>query len=149
MRASYLLTVFFIFASLSVQAQFDSTKAIEKSKGYWNYPFRKGLLLGSNPQNYQTKKSTFITYNPDTAFAVFDGYVFSVTNIDSSYLLITKYANYTIGYFGLERPFIKVGDIIKSGQAIAITAKDFDDTFSLDIHLSKDSNDLYAHDWFK
>ena len=149
MRTSYFLTTFFILAFTKNYAQFDSTKVFEKSKGLWKYPIRKGTLIGNGPANYTSKKCTFITNKADSVFAVFDGYVFTIRNIDSAYLLITKYANYTIAYFGLEKPLVKEGDIIKSGQPLAIICKDLEDLFTLDVYLAKGTSDLDAHKWFK
>lgn len=149
MKTLCLIVTFLIFISISVFAQLDSNRIFEKSKGTWQYPLRSGMLLGPSTQGYMGKKAIFITGKSDSVFAVFSGKAVSIKEVDSAYLIITKFKDYYITYYGLTQPLINIGDFVSAGQQIGNLAKDLDGAFSLDIYLNKKSDELDTHLWFK
>ena len=149
MRTLRLIIAFIFFISSPVLAQVDSNRIFEKSKGTWKWPIHSGMLLGPNTQGFKGVRAIFITGKSDSVFAVFSGRVVSIKEVDSAYMIVTKYKDYFITYYGLQKPIINIGDYIIKEQQIGNLAKNFDGNFSLDIYLTKKSDELDTHLWFK
>ena len=149
MKTLCFVITFLFSISENSSAQVDSNLLFQKTKGTWQYPIRTGTMLGPNTHGYPGKKATFIAKKSDSVFAIYSGQAVSIENIDSAYLVITKYKDYFISYYGLTTPLIKLGDIVIAGQHIGNLAEDLEGLFSLDIFLNKNSDDLDVHLWFK
>ena len=149
MKTTTLLITFLFSLSVYALAQVDSNRVIEKTKGTWPYPLRSGILLGPSTHGYQEKKATFIGSNNDSVFAICSGKVIAIQQIESVYLIITKYKDYFITYDGLKIPKLNIGDLIVKGKYIGNLAENLDGEFSLDVHLNKKSDELDTHLWFK
>ena len=144
------LTITFLFSiSVYALAQVDSNRVIEKTKGTWPYPLRSGILLGPSTHRYLGKKATFIGTNNDSVFAICSWQVVSIEQIESVYLIITKYKDYFITYDGLKIPKLNIGDLVVKGKYIGNLTENLDEEFSLDVYLSKNSDELDMHLWFK
>jgi hypothetical protein len=144
-----LIVTFVSFISSPILSQVDSNKVFEKSKGTWMAPIHSGRQLGPNTQGIQGSRAIFISGKSDSVFAVFSGLAVSIKEIDSAYIIITKYKDYFIAYYGLKKPIINIGDFITTGQQIGNLAQDSEGIFSLDIYLTSKSGELDPHLWFK
>ena len=149
MKTTTLLITFLFSLSVYTLAQVDSNRVIEKTKGTWPYPLRSGILLGPSPHRYQGKKATFFGNNNDSIFAICTGKVISIKQMESVYLIITKYKDFFITYDGLKIPKLNIGDLIVKGKYIGNLAENQDGEFSLDVYLYKNSDQLDIHLWFK
>ena len=149
MKKINLILLFLFSISVNALAQVDSNQVIEKTKGTLPYPLRSGTLLGPSTYRYFGKKATFIGSNNDSVFAICSGKVIAIQQIESVYLIITKYKDYFITYDGLKIPKLNIGDLIVKGKYIGNLAENLDGIFSLDVHLNKNSDELDTHLWFK
>jgi len=156
--ATLRLLILFLFTFSNVSAQVDSTILFEESKGTWEYP----ISNFSEIENLDTKTTDipagscksyfpiiFVSENSQIVKAVFDGQVLMVQNIDSSYFIMTKYGDYFISYYGLEKPFISKGIYIKKGQTISTLHKDYDAKYRIEINLTTERRVLNPFIWFK
>ena len=149
MKTVSLILIFLFSISVYALAQVDSNRLLEKTKGTWPYPLRSGILLGPSTHGYLEKKATFIGKNNDSVFTICSGKVVSIKQIESVYLVITKYKDYFIAYDGLKIPKLDIGELVVKGKYIGNLAENLDGEYSLDVYLNKNSDELDIHLWFK
>jgi len=87
---------------------------------------------------------------PEDVYAIFDGEVIMVTDIDSSlYLVMAKYDDYYVTYVGIEKPGLYKGQHIRMGEKIARTTKDIDGKFTLELYMAKRMKQLQPFEWLE
>jgi len=153
MRAPFFIIFLILTNSKVVYGQSDSSSIFESSKGTWDYPVTNciGVTKLSSPDKYlyvQNPNCTFFTDSSSSINAVFDGLIVVILNFDEDYLVMTKFGEYSIFYYGLTEPKLKRGDFIKAGQLISFPTKGDDNKFRIEISLSKESNMLDPFPWF-
>ena len=141
--------------SNKIEAQSDSSKIFRKAKGTLAFPISNVSKIETYEQainkiweEQPIKRTTFISDSICDAEAIFGGVVLTVKEIDSSYVLITKFGDYFITYFGLLKPNLFKGDFIKKGQFLSAVQKDFDNKYRLEIYLSTPKEDIDPFPWF-
>ncbi|MEO8768454.1 MAG: hypothetical protein ABI402_00145 [Ferruginibacter sp.] len=126
-----------------------------QNKGLLEYPIKTNIQpnyynpLRSILDETPTQSVTFISDSCVKVSCIFDGEVCLIEEIDSMYVVMTKFGSYYLTYTNLTKPVIKKGDFIKKGQIIANLDKDFDDRFSVDIYLNYGEKTIDAYSWFR
>lgn len=150
-----LVFVFFIIIHYVASfAQIDSTAFFEKSKRKWPFPV-PGHLNG-----YVTQKQKIISSHVShlaieidldrsrEVYAVHDGVICGVFEVDSVYYLMVSFGAYFVVYGGLSKPDLYKGQFLNIGQEIGrvilVTSKN---RYILEILLLKNIKYLNANEW--
>lgn len=149
-----LLIIYSLFFSVELysQTQQDSSLIFEKHKKSLNQPLRNFTKVPQpNVPNKELlgKMVSYITKGPDSVRAIFNGKIVSVTEVGNSYLLMTRFGNYYISYYGLSKPSLKEGDTVKQNEFISkLSQSSFGQCFLM-IQFYKDNTEVDPNDWFK
>jgi hypothetical protein len=135
--------------------QIDSTKVFERSKGKWPLPIPKYLKIYDN-ENLKRFTSTqfdstlrIITDSSYQVKAVHAGTVTAIIEVEGEYSVVTNFGNYLIAYSRLTKPNLIQGEFIKAGQQLGQLVKNWtEDNYTLEIILSKGTNQISAATWF-
>lgn len=149
-----LIVIFALFISVKSisQTQQDSSVIFERHKKSLDQPL-KNFTRVTHPnvpnRDLFGKMVSYTTKNTDSVRAIFDGKIISVTEVGSAYLLMTRFGNYYISYYGLAKPILKEGEIIKRNEFISkLSSTAFGQSF-LTIQFYKDDVEVDPNEWFK
>lgn len=155
MMRRLLSTYILIVISQLCFGQIDSTKIFESSKGKWPLPIRKYLKIYDNEDLKRFTSNQFdstlriITDSSYQVKAVHDGTVTAVIEIEGEYTVLTNFGDYFISYSRLSNPNLIRGEFIKVGQQLGQIIKHWtEETYTLEITLSKGTKELSAERWF-
>jgi thiol-disulfide isomerase/thioredoxin len=126
-----------------LDAELKRIAAIQQQNGYlgkFSSPMKSisGVLDDteqSGPAYIRTDAVTFFS-NDTAVYAVSDGMVISVADIEGMTVLIIKNDNLLFTYSNLKTVHFKKGDIIKKHAVIGYAGKNSDDAIAVDIYLS-------------
>ena len=136
-------------------AQIDSTKLFTESKGYWDYPLKHITeIVAFKDKKYDCfseplKSILFYSDKSVEVKSIHEGRVVSITEVDSTEIVIIKFGTYFLTYVGLTHVCVNKGDYIGSGQQIGKLDKDYDDRFLLEVHLHTYTKEMDPALWFK
>jgi multidrug efflux pump subunit AcrA (membrane-fusion protein) len=152
-----ILIILILNASFCYIKSYGQKNIIEKSKGTWVVPikdFKEVRTIESRKREkawVRTDSSiSFICDSPYNVYAVHNGTVAFTYNDGKEYSVTTKFGDYFIYYGRLQKPLVKVGDLVKAGQIIARLGKDKNEMeYQLDMSMMKHEKSIDTYKWFK
>lgn len=155
MKTFIIINIILLKSFVSL-GQIDSNKVFESTKGQWSVPITKYKEIYNNEVLKHCTMNSFdstlriITDSSYSVSALHDGRIVSIIEGEKYYIILTKYGDYFISYWGLSIPRFLKGDFITAGQILGELVKDeVEDNYMLKIELSKRSNELSAEKWIK
>ena len=139
MRLRCFLIGFILLGSASVQAQVS---------GKFEYPMTNIIKMsvddGTDINNPGASPSFTITFNSKDSlvYAINQGTVNSVINVDSAFVVLIKYKDSSYAYSNLKAVAIKQGDEISDGQVIGYADFDTDKNCYLLDMIITDGKDI-------
>lgn len=152
MKKLIIVCSFLIPVKSYSQTQLDSSLIFEKHKKSLNQPltnFTKVPQPNVPNKDLLGKMVSYITKGPDAVRAIFDGKIVSVTEVGNSYLLMTRFGNYYISYYGLSEPLVKEGDFVRQNEFISKLSGSAFGQFFLTVQFYKDDIEVDPNEWFK
>jgi len=140
----------------SLFGQSHPNDIIEKSKGSWDLPISRYIVIQDNKfrvreRVYDLTDSSwrFISDSCYDVKAVFAGVVIEHFEIEGSVSILTRFGDYFLLYSNLSNSTVEKGEIIKAGRVLGKMRKELDGEIFLDFSIMKDNKIIGPQNWFK